>query len=370
MKKINLLILSLLSCVASFADQRGATFEKDGLEYTIVSEYIIKENDRFYSDTLFYIRNRGDVYVSGCTASDINITIPTTVEFPTTYCRNKEVIGRYNVVGIGEKAFENASLNKLTIPYGLRFYGKQAFHNLEIKSGILVMPPAMRMKANVFDGLKAKLMITNFEFSQNRPVIFEKTFNNPDLLPDIYVYYGIFSQYMESLDKTNLYTIGYNICKKWLETYSLPKDEYTSCSLRDKINNPGGLISFSTLGLKKGARITIRVAKNYDKRKTDIDMLPPYEYICYNPYTNKRDICQDFVMNKSIFRYRKGEDYFYFTLDGKPLTDKLSLLDSDGKDPFGLQVMNKEDIKAKKEAKEREINLNRKVNDLKRILGF
>lgn len=374
MKKIFLLILSLLSCVVSSADQRGVSFEKDGLIYTIASEYVIKRTNmgRKAGDPEILILNEGDVYVSGCTATDCDIKIPTVVSFPTTYCKGKEDTARYNVLGIGEKAFENVRLNKLTIPYGLRFYGNQAFHNLEIKSGVLVVPPAMRMKANVFDGLKSKVLFTDLEFAQNKPIMFEKTFENPDLVPDIYIYHGIFSKQAEGINKKDLCTVGINIYNDWINTYSL-SGEYKIKSLRSSRNNPNELFTFYTLTRandKKTPKITIRLSRKFEKFRTDIDMISPYEYICWNPYTNKKEVCYDFAMNESIFRYRKEADYFYFTLDGKPLTDKLSLLDSDGRDPFGLQVMSEEEVKAKKEAKEREMNLNRKVNDLKKVLGF
>ena len=79
---------------------------------------------------------------------------------------------------------------------------------------------------------------------------------------------------------------------------------------------------------------------------------------------------KEFIINNSIYRGKKGNKYYYFTTDGKPITNKETLLDDSGKDPFGLQVISTEELKARKEAKEREKNLNKKLNDLKSTFGF
>lgn len=82
------------------------------------------------------------------------------------------------------------------------------------------------------------------------------------------------------------------------------------------------------------------------------------------------DTYEEFAMNESLYRCGKGGKYSYFTLDGKPITNTESLLDDNGQDPFGLQVRSVEEVKERKAAKERQSNLNRKVNDLKNIFGF
>ena len=116
--------------------------------------------------------------------------------------------------------------------------------------------------------------------------------------------------------------------------------------------------------------ITFKKCKKYEKTKTDIDMIAPCEYEFWNPYTYEKGVYDEFIMNESLFRLKKGTDYKYYTLDGKPITNTESLIDNDGKDPFGLQVHTPEEVKEKKAAKEREENINRKMKDLKKIFGF
>ena len=145
----------------------------------------------------------------------------------------------------------------------------------------------------------------------------------------------------------------------------------------DKNKRPWSIASssepcyFWTLNNNSSApKITIRARKRFEKINKDIDRLPPYEFVCWNTYTQKKDVYQEFVLNNSIYRGRKGNEYFYFTSDGKPITNKESLLDDNGQDPFGLQVISAEELKARREAKEREKNLNKKLNDLKSTFGF
>lgn len=371
MKKIIILLLTLASSAISFADQRGVSFEKDGLIYTIASEYIIIKDSvgRKSGDPRYVYKNRGEVYVSGVTVSDEVVKIPTSVSFPTSFCRKTEDTARYSVLGIGEKAFEGARLKDLVIPYGLKFIGDEAFSNMEITSGVFVLPPARRMGANLFSGMKTKVLLTGLEdYIENRPIqiFYDKTFENTESLPEIYIPHSSLSTQAENVDKRIFYTIGENIITDWMST----KEK------ADKYKRPWSIASskdpyyYHTCDGIEAPKITIRARKRFEKTNKDIDKLPPYEFMCWNPYTHKKDVYQEFVMNYSIYRGRKGNEYFYFTSDGKPITNKESLLDDNGQDPFGLQVISAEELKAKKEAKEREKNLNKKLKDLKSTFGF
>ena len=173
MKKTILLLLSLAACLITYADQRGVSFEKDGLIYTIASEFGRKTEDT----------------------------------------------ARYQVMGIGERAFENAMLKDLIIPYGLKFIGKEAFKNMELTSGVLVVPQAKRMGANLFDGMKTNVFITGLEDSyegKTNQIFFYKTFENTDKLPNIYIPHSSIGTQVNNVDKKIFYTVGNNIIDKWM----------------------------------------------------------------------------------------------------------------------------------------------------------
>ncbi|MBP5703080.1 MAG: hypothetical protein J6X12_00095, partial [Paludibacteraceae bacterium] len=112
MKKTILLLLSLTACLITYADPRGVSFEKDGLIYTIASESIVKKFNigRKFGDPQHLYKNEGEVYVSGVAISDAVVNIPTTVSYPSSYGRYTEDTATYQVLGIGERAFENAML--------------------------------------------------------------------------------------------------------------------------------------------------------------------------------------------------------------------------------------------------------------------
>lgn len=381
MRRITLLILALVSCCIASATQRGVTFEKDGLIYTIASEVTIRKSNgnRAENEPEYIIQNIGEVYVSGVSVSDSVVKIPTVFSAPSTYCRkDTTVMARYFVAGIGEKAFEGARLKDLVIPFGLRFIGNEAFRDLEITNGVLIVPPVRRMKADVFDGVKAKVLFLGLEDTQTQPatpITFDKTFQNKDRLPDFYVLHSDINTPTEGLDKKMFYTVGEIVVNEWLRTswkgvvlytnYARCKS-YRVSTLTASLNKS----SFSTVTADVPTLIVLKRAKKYEKTKTDIDLLPPYEYECRNAYTHKREVYDEFAMNQTLFRGRKGGKYHYFSLDGKPITSIESLLDESGRDPFGLQVYTKEETKAKKANKEREKNLNNKVNDLKKAFGF
>ena len=75
-------------------------------------------------------------------------------------------------------------------------------------------------------------------------------------------------------------------------------------------------------------------------------------------------------MDNTLFRCRKDTVYYYFTLDGKPITDKESLINDMGCGPFGLQVRSPEEMKAKNAAKKKEQNLRNEFYNFKNALGF
>ena len=370
MRKTIILLLTLTSYVISFADQRGVSFEKDGLIYTIASEYILKKDNvgRKSGDPRYVFQNEGEVYVSGVTATDEIVKIPTQVSFPTSYCRKTEDTARYQVLGIGEKAFENAVLKDLYIPYGLKFIGDEAFLNMEITNGVFVLPLARRMGKNLFRGMKTKVFLTGLEdYKDNRPIqiFYDKTFEDKDNLPEIYIPHSSISTQVENVDKRIFYTVGLAIIDSWMTGKDYDKYERPR-----SIASSAEPLYFWTFDSPSAPKITIRVCKRFEKINKDIDRLPPYEFVCWNTYTQKKDVYQEFVMNNSIYRGKKGNDYFYFTTDGKPITNKESLLDDSGKDSFGLQVISAEELKARKEAKEREEDIKRKMKDLKKVFGF
>lgn len=371
MRKTTILLLALASYVISFADQRGVSFEKNGLIYTIASEYIIKRENigRKSSAPQYTFKNEGEVYVSGVTVSNAVVKIPTRVSFPSSYCRKTEDTATYQVLGIGEKAFENAVLKDLYIPYGLKFIGDEAFLNMEITNGVFVLPPARRMGKNLFRGMKTKVFLTGLEdYKDDRPIqiFYDKTFEDTENSPEIYIPHSSISTQVDNVDKRIFYTVGRNIIDSWM----------TGKSKYDKYVRPWSIASSAepfyiwVLDSSSAPKITIRARKRFEKINKDIDRLPPYEFVYWNTYTQKKDVYQEFVMNNSICRGKKGNEYFYFTTDGKPITNKESLLDDSGKDPFGLQVISAEELQEKKAAKEREKNLNKKLNDLKSTFGF
>lgn len=379
MKKIILLLISLASCFIASANKRGVSFEHNGLIYTIASEFVVRKRvvGRTILDSEYEIIKEGEVYVSGVTASNKDVKIPSFFYYPlievkkdsTTCLKPAKGATKYTVLGIGEKAFEGATLKSLVIPHGLRFIGNEAFRDMTITKGILVVPPARRMNANVFIGLKSKVFLPELEDEYNSnttPILFNKTFDIKEGLPEIYVRHNAFGKPIESLDRRILYTVGDSLTKEWYNYYS-------SISYRPKPITSYGKFGFYTFNTFSGAKtptITIRPAKKFEKTRTDLDMIAPYEFVCWNPYTQKREVCSDFVMNESIYRLKKEENYLYYTVDGKPITNIDPLIDASGKDPFGLQVRDLEEIKAKNAANERSNNLNNKIELLKSTLGF
>lgn len=379
MRRIALLILSLVSCLISFADQRGVTFEKDGLRYTISSEFTARRfnMNRSEGEQKYIIANEGEVYVSGVTVSNCVVRIPDIVYAPSTYGRkDTTVMAKYHVLGIGEKAFEGVILKDLIIPFGLKFIGNEAFRNLEITNGVLVVPPVRKMKANVFDGVKSKVLFMDLETQSKEyplPIVFENTFQNKDNLPDFYIPHSCLNTPTNGLDKRILYSVGNNIYKKWIETsweeIMRGRSNYRTYKSSSIISSES-LSKFYTREGEIASQIIIKTPKKFEKNGTDIDMLSPYEYECRNFFTKKRDVYEEVVLNESLYRCKKSGKYYYFASDGKPITNVESLMDDSGRDPFGLQVYSKEEIKAKKSNKEKENNLNNKVNDLKKAFGF
>ena len=364
MRNVVVILFMLLFSFPASADQRGVSFEKDGLIYVIASE------GRFQGGL-----NLGEVYVSGVTVKDSFVTIPPVVIYPSSYCwKDTTVMAEYRVLGIGANAFAGARLKGLVIPYGLRFIGNGAFRDLEITDGVLVVPPVRRMMANIFDGVKSDVLLLGVGSYVSPLPLTEKTFDNKDALPNFYVLHEDRNLIPPSLDKRVLYTIGVNIYKRWLRnswrTLFAQTDNYKSnrtFSLEEY-----SFQTFNTGGKGKAPEIVCKYKsyRRFEKDGTDIDMMPPLEFVCKNPYTNQKDTYDEFATNGILFRCKKGEKYSYFTLDGKPITNVESLLDSSGRDPFGLQVRPKEEVKEENEAKEREHNLNKKVDDLKRAFGF
>lgn len=377
MRNVVIILFVLLFCLPAVADQRGVSFEKDGLVYVISSETIMPrwsagENKRT-------LKNVGEVYVSGVTVSDSSVAIPPIVLYPSTFCRkDTTVLAEYNVRGIGAGAFRGARLKNLIIPFGLKFIGDEAFRDLEITSGVLAVPPATRMKRNVFEGMKSKVHLLysrNVNINDDAPLMiyFENTFENKEDLPDFYVVHGDRNAVPVGMDRRLLYTIGKNVWVDWLRN-SWGKDFYDRLLMFGvfRYEAVNAYYGFQTLGGNSAPQITCKYksSNKYEKVGTDIDMLPMPEFVCMNFYTGKKDTYDEFVMNETLFRCKKGEKYSYFTLDGKPITDTESLLDASGRDPFGLQVRTKEEVKEKNAAKERENNLNKKVDDLKKAFGF
>lgn len=368
MKRITILLITLAFCVISFADQRGVTFEKDGLKYTIASEYIIWHDvaDPATGEMKKKSEIRGEVYVSGVTVSDTVVKVPVKVTFPSSYSKSEEDTATYYVLGIGEKAFEGAVLKDLSIPYDLKFIGDEAFRNMTITNGMFIVQPARRMGTNLFEGVNAKVLITGLNIIRNErktlPIVFDKTFENTENLPEIYISHSSAGVQTNGINKQIFYTVGKNIIDNWLSA----KDKADKAREWPTFGT-GRLFTFNS---ENAPYVTIRIRKKFEKTNKDIGMLPPYEYQCWNPYTQKRHVYQEFAINNSIYRGKTDDKYLYFTTDGKPITNIESLLDSSGKDPFGRQVISAEELKEKKSAKEREKNLNKKLNDLKSTFGF
>ena len=226
--------------------------------------------------------------------------------------------------------------------------------------------------------MKSKVLLLysrNVNINDDAPLMiyFENTFENKEDLPDFYVVHGDRNAVPVGMDRRLLYTIGKNVWVDWLRN-SWGKDFYDRMLMFGvfRYEAVNAYYGFRTLGGNSAPQITCKYksSNKYEKVGTDIDMLPMPEFVCMNFYTGKKDTYDEFVMNETLFRCKKGEKYSYFTLDGKPITDTESLLDASGRDPFGLQVRTKEEVKEKNAAKERENNLNKKVDDLKKAFGF
>lgn len=385
MKKILLLLLAFASYIITYADRRGTTFEQNGLIYTIGSEYVTKNyyiETNIYTDCfgnkqkidpnapdtfvygLHMLKREGNVYVSGITFSDEDsvVTIPSVVYFVfDSKSKDSESIRklcRYNVLGIGEKAFEGAQLKDLVIPNGLKFIGDEAFRNMKLTNGILFVPHVDKMKANVFDGVKAKVFLLGDSKYVN-------TFQNTESLPEFYTFHSN----RGALPQGFGYSVGNNIYNEWTTDYQRNRLKWESSLRVDKD-------IFDTHPEKRAnekiivPKFIIKQSKKYEKSGTDLDEFPPYEYECNNPYTRKRDTYQEFIMDNTLFRCRKDTAYYYFTLDGKPITDKESLINDKGCDPFGLQVRSPEEMKAKNAAKKKEQNLRNEFYNFKNALGL
>lgn len=387
MKKILLLLLAFASYIITYADRRGTTFEQNGLIYTIGSEYVTRNyhiESNIYTDcfgnkqkidpnapdTFIHgshkLKLEGNVYVSGITFSDEDsiVTIPSVVYFVFD-SKSKDSVSirklcRYIVLGIGEKAFEGAKLKDLVIPNGLKFIGDEAFRNMELTNGILFVPPVDKMKANVFDGVKAKVFLLGDSKYVN-------TFQNTEALPEFYTFHSN----RGALPQGFGYSVGNNIYNEWATDYNNQRNRLKwESSLRvynDIFDTDPEIRANEKIIVPK---FIIKQSKKYEKSGTDLDEFPPYEYECNNPYTRKRDTYQEFIMDNTLFRCRKDTVYYYFTLDGKPITDKESLINDMGCDPFGLQVRSPEEMKAKNAAKKKEQNLRNEFYNFKNVLGF
>lgn len=250
MRKILFLLLCIASYSITYAGARGETFVKDGVIYTIASEYItqrplcrcVNPLEKLDKSDTSYVVNEGEVFVSGVTVSDSVVVIPACVKYPSSYCRKDTVNARYQVLGIGEKAFEGAKLNSLVIPYGLKFIGKDAFRNMELSCGVLSLPPVRVIKTNAFYGLKAKVLFLNLEdniSSTPIPIKFDKTFQNTDSLPEFYVVHSEYNVQTNGLDKKILYTIGENVFGKWKKDSweKYVKTDYRSKSVASSTEN-------------------------------------------------------------------------------------------------------------------------------------
>ncbi len=328
MKRILLLFISLAVSALAFA-YRGEVIKYNGVVYTVMSEYNLREES--YNEntkkTSVECGRYGEVYVSGVTTSNVNLVIKPEIKIKTTRDSKKPVFATFTVVGIGDKAFEGAKLQNLILPNNMRFIGNEAFKNMELSAGIFFLPTAKRIMKDAFDGMKAKLFILDMGGCG-----FENTFQNKDLIPEIYVPHSHYTLTAPGLDKKLLYTVGDKIL-----AVLLPKD-----SLRKNMENEVEYLSdktmFKTLGDNAlSPAFNIRKAKRFVKIGSNLDLMAPFEYACFNPATGEQNVYSEFVMNNSIFRVRKDKEYQYFTLDGKPVADVSAYIDSKGQDPFGFQ---------------------------------
>ncbi|MCQ2199969.1 MAG: hypothetical protein MJZ19_09665 [Paludibacteraceae bacterium] len=366
-------------------NRRGEKFEHNGVIYTISSIYNMVEAGHWevkYDSTLgtatakregingLYCNRYGEVIVSGVSAQHVDVVINPKFVTKTNYDSNKEEPIIFTVIGIEDNAFEKTSLRNLILPTGMKHVGKEAFKEMEITSeqGTFFFPLQKRVLADAFDGLKARLFLT-FEFYKE-DCHYDKTFRNTDLLPEIYVHHNNSGHAVEGLDRKLLYSVGSEYQEKWTPDVDKKSDIKTTDVTkyqRGAVSYLGDKVRFKTLGENTvSPTFNIRKARKFNKTNTCLDIFAPYEYSCYNPYTSQQDVYSEFVMNNNMYRVKKGKEYLYFTLDGKPITDKKSLTDRNGKDPFGTQILNDDEMKAKKNTQ----NLNNSVNNLRNQLGF
>ncbi len=366
-------------------NRRGEVFEHNGVIYTISSIYnmveaghwnVSKDKDKGTGSLKrtdlngLFCNRYGEVIVSGVTTQNVDVIINPTFTTTTDYDSNKQELIVFTVIGIADKAFENVSLRNLILPTGMKYVGKEAFKGMKITSdeGTFFFPLQKRVLADAFDGLKAKLFLIYELYKED--CNYDKTFRNTDLLPEIYVHHNYA---VVGLDRKYFYTVGTEYQEMWspkltgertLDDFAASDDsKYQSGS----VTYLGDKIRFKTLGENTTSpTFNIRKARKFNKTNTCLDIFAPYEYSCYNPYTSQQDVYSEFVMNNTMYRVKKGKDYLYFTLDGKPITDKKSLTDKSGKDPFGTMILNDEEVKAKKSNQ----NLNNSVNNLRNQLGF
>lgn len=327
MKKIILLFINVAIATLAFA-YRGETIEYKGVIYTVVSECNLRTEtyNEGAKKNIVECKRYGEVYVSEIRVSDIDLVIDPVIKVNTKKDSKKPVVTEYSVVGVGDKAFMNAKLTNLILPNNMRFIGNEAFKNMEITEGTFFLPKTKRVLRDAFDGLKARLFILNLNDCG-----FENTFQNIDQLPEIYVRHNHYSITVNGLNKKLIYSVGDKIVQEWLPKESLQE------KMDAEVSYIGDKTMFKTLGDNTvSPAFNIRKSKRFDKIGSNVDMVAPFEYACYNPYTTEQDVYSEFVMNTLVYRVKKGDEYLYFNLDGRPVVDVSSILDNKGQDPFGF----------------------------------
>ena len=98
-------------------------------------------------DKLKYEINKGQVTITGCTTSNIKITIPYSIEgYPVTTIANDAFNGKgiksvefgSNVTTIGDYAFRNCTFSKVTIPKNVTSIGKSAFSFCQVLDEVTI----------------------------------------------------------------------------------------------------------------------------------------------------------------------------------------------------------------------------------------
>ncbi len=384
----------------------GSTFEQNGLEFYVVDRYP-------YGLPYKGVDYGGQVVVMGPSSSESRqeIFIPGKVTLSWTDAQGKVRIAIFSVAAINDQAFMNNNVETLRLPTSIGIIGKEAFKGLTVRCGYLIVPQARLTMKNAFADLKASLVF--YSMSEDASS-FPKTFEDKENLPPIYIRHSDLYNCQEAYGwpAKDIITVGDSIIARW-QTRATPKDlirteqelvrsKYPSQdsirrdsirrgytvyrpSLNELIDKATNKLTdyegnnntsikkpqqFYTISnkYKTGIRVYYRKikSKNSDKYGDCRDRFSRTTFLVYNPYLRKTETYSEVEMDESLFRAKKSDEYFYFTMDGKQINAK-SLISPDGFDPFGTKVVEDSELEQNKKNTKK---IENKLNNMMKEFGF